>query len=378
VIIIYDPLRFTITLPRLLHNTGSIGLRPLHCITLRYLHLNPTAIMSKSCGNCSVIASPDLKLLCCAGCQTALYCSKACQREDWKKQHKKICKLLNVGDGDMQVRANAHINRGKERFERGERSLDGDKQLFFKLFTESTFEGSRAAAQKMKKYAKGQIKYNQHFLLFHSMDFLARCPNSEMLSWPNSPLLVLLQFVDPSVSATEDTNITPLHQMADVADAFNYSTHQNQLILAKQLIEHGANVNAVTIKEGLTPLHRACYSGVVTNLDYVEYLLEAGADPNARDHEGVTPLMFTAPDAPSAAKFLLNWPTTDVNITSRIGESFHDEVREAIEYFSDEIARPDNPEMVQHQFATKQWLEIQDMLVLLKRGAANAGIATPE
>jgi hypothetical protein len=33
--------------------------------------------------------------------------------------------------------------------------------------------------------------------------------------------------------------------MADLADPFDYSTHVNQLILAKQLVEHGANVNAV-------------------------------------------------------------------------------------------------------------------------------------
>jgi ankyrin repeat protein len=49
----------------------------------------------------------------------------------------------------------------------------------------------------------------------------------------------------------------------------------NQLILAKQLVEHGANVNAVET-HGKTPLHRACYSGNVTNLDFVEYLLEEG------------------------------------------------------------------------------------------------------
>jgi hypothetical protein len=60
----------------------------------------------------------------------------------------------------------------------------------------------------------------------------------------------------------------------------------------------------------------------VTNLDFVEFLLEEGADPNAQDHIGMTPLMCTTPDAPGAAKFLLNCPTTDVTITERSGESF--------------------------------------------------------
>jgi ankyrin repeat protein len=46
----------------------------------------------------------------------------------------------------------------------------------------------------------------------------------------------------------------------------------NQLILAKQLVEHGANVNAVSTPHGKRPLHKACSSGNVTNLDFVEYL----------------------------------------------------------------------------------------------------------
>jgi ankyrin repeat protein len=66
-------------------------------------------------------------------------------------------------------------------------------------------------------------------------------------------------------------------------------------------VEHGANVNAVENLQGMTPLHRACFSGNVTNLDFVEDLLEVGADPDARDHTGLAPLMYTTTDAPSAA-----------------------------------------------------------------------------
>jgi hypothetical protein len=110
--------------------------------------------MFKSCIICKGVASPDQN---CAACQSAVYCSKACQRKNWKKQQKKICKLLNVGHGDMQVRCEVHTSRSvqlNEEFERAERNLDKDDKRFFKLFQESTFEGSRAAAQKMKKYAK--------------------------------------------------------------------------------------------------------------------------------------------------------------------------------------------------------------------------------
>jgi hypothetical protein len=281
----------------------------------------------------------------------------------------------------MQMRTDTHTSWStelKERFESAERSLPEELKAFFKLFQESTFEGSQAAARKMKAFANMQTKNIQKCLLLHSFPILIRS-DSDMLSWPNSPLLVLLQFVDPNVlSGDEDVPLqegelraTPLHDLADVADPFDYSTHENQLILAKQLIEHGANVNAVS-----SPLHNACFGGNVTNLDFVEFLLEAGADPNAQDHLGNTTLMYTIPDAPGAAKFLLNWSTTDANITTRSGASFLARVRSLITTFPDQIARSDHPDLVPHRFWLRQWREIEEMLV--ESGAADTGITTLE
>jgi hypothetical protein len=345
--------------------------------------------MPKSCIICRAIASPDLQLQYCAQCQSALYCSKVCQRKDWKNQHKKICKFLVVGHGDMQVRIDMHTRRRnmmKEGFERDEHDFDEDDKQFFKLFTESTFEGSQTAARKMKKIAKRCTKHNQKFLLFHSLKVLIRYSNLEMLSWPNSPLLVMLELLNPNVRYGYDdavpldegeTRETPLHMLADLLDPCDYSVHERQLILAKQLIERGANVNAVSNPEGKMPLHNACYGCNVTNLDFVEYLLKEGADPNAAElRRGLTPLILTVPDAPGAAKFLLNWPSTDVNIATRSGKSFPACVRQAIIYFSGQIALPANPERVQHQFKLQQWSVIEEMLV--ERGALDTSITTIE
>jgi hypothetical protein len=333
--------------------------------------------MFRSCTSCKAVASPDLHLKFCSRCQSALYCSKACQKKDWSKQHKKLCKLLNVGHGDMQVRSATHTSRSiilKEQFEGEERCLEKDGKRFFKLFKESTFEGSLAAAQNMRKIAKRLNKHEQTFSLFHSLRILV-WSDSEMLSWPNSPLLVLLQFVDPSMLSGREggQRATPLHHLADMADPRDYSTHNNQLILAKQLIEHGANVNAVSTPQAKTPLHFACYGGNVTNLDLIELLLKEGADPNSQDHLGMIPLMFTAPDSPGAAKFLLNWSTTDVNITSRSRASFLANVRLTVEHFSDQVALPYNPDQIYDQFRLQQWREIEVMLV--ERGAHDTGIA---
>jgi hypothetical protein len=334
--------------------------------------------MFRSCITCRGVASPDIQLYYCAQCQSAVYCSKSCMKVDWKEKHKQICKLLNVGHGDMQVRTDEHESQLislKEGFERGERSLPEDMKQFFTLFQDSTFEGSRAAARNMNKISQRQTKRSQEFLLLHSLYLLIHS-DLKMLSWPNSPLLVMLQFVDPNVLfGNEEKSITLLHYLAYMAAPSDYSTHEKQLILAKQVIEHGANVNAVSSPLGRTPLHNACYGQVVTNLDFVEYLLEAGADPNAQDHMGQTPLICTTPDAPGAAKYLLNWPTTDANVTSRSGASFLARVRSLISDLSDQIVLiHDDPDRVQHQFTIQQWRDIVELLV--ERGAADTGITT--
>jgi hypothetical protein len=284
-------------------------------------------------------------------------------------QHKQICKHLNVGHGDRQVRTIVHANKiiaVNEHYVEVARSLDEDDERFVELFEKSTFEGSQAAALEMEKIAKQKTKQNQEVLLFCSLYVLVLA-DSKMLSWPNSPLLVLLQFVDPNILSKGEAGETPLHHLIDLAAPDDYSTHVNQLILAKQLIEHGANVNAVSIPHNCTPLHRACYAGVVTNLDFVELLLKEGADPNAQDPLGVTPLMYTTSFAPGAASFLLNWPSTDINATTRSGESFLAGVRKAIPYFSEKLTRLDNADHIQHQFLLQQWREIEVMLV--KKGA---------
>jgi hypothetical protein len=123
--------------------------------------------MTKSCIVCRAVASQDILLQYCDACQSAMYCSRACQRKDWKKRHRKICKFLNVGHGDVQVRTGNHKSQSsmvKKEFETAELCLNEDGKQFFKLFQESTFEGSRAAALEMMNIAKRQTKERKKFL----------------------------------------------------------------------------------------------------------------------------------------------------------------------------------------------------------------------
>jgi hypothetical protein len=73
--------------------------------------------------------------------------------------------------------------------ERGERSPTEDSKRFFKLFEESPFDKSQAVAQKMKK----NVDQTQHIL-----NLLLQIKDA-FVAKQNSPLLVMLHFIDPNV-----------------------------------------------------------------------------------------------------------------------------------------------------------------------------------
>ena len=86
--------------------------------------------------------------------------------------------------------------------------------------------------------------------------------------------LLLLKGADPNVSSKNGYNVYPIHS----AVAANYE------MIAKMLIEAGANVNVVQMS-GDTPLHSAAQNG---NIDLLIVLLEAGANVNALTEDGKT------------------------------------------------------------------------------------------
>ena len=124
-----------------------------------------------------------------------------------------------------------------------------------------------------------------------------------------------------------------------------------------------APTSTLSVPQGGTILHKACDWGNVTNLDFIELLLEEGADPNVKHHLGLPPLMATPKFSPGAANFFLNWPTTDTHITSRTEATFLTYVRQSIVFFSQ---MPVSPEQ---QFLLWQWWEIEKMRV--DRGATD-------
>jgi hypothetical protein len=67
----------------------------------------------------------------------------------------------------------------------------------------------------------------------------------------------MLQFVDPNVLlGDQETRFT--RSTTWLIWQIPLTTQPMKPILAKQLINHGANVNAVTSPQGETPLQKAC------------------------------------------------------------------------------------------------------------------------
>jgi len=102
--------------------------------------------------------------------------------------------------------------------------------------------------------------------------------------------VLLLERGLANATLPDDFNDTPLHR---AATGFLNGPPRSGLALARALIARGANPKAVN-KNGLTPLHMlasSIYERVPDEVRmFVAILTEAGADLNARDPEGRTPL----------------------------------------------------------------------------------------
>jgi ankyrin repeat protein len=101
-------------------------------------------------------------------------------------------------------------------------------------------------------------------------------------------------------------------------------------------------------------------------------LLDHGANPNAKNSNGDTPLHCTMGNAPGAAKFLLTYSDkTDSDILMNDGRSFLAVVRRSITQGTDIARHPRNPHPETMLFQLKQLEEVEKLLV--ERGALDSG-----
>jgi hypothetical protein len=297
--------------------------------------------------------------------------------KNWK-EHKQICRSLVVGaSGSMQIKHSEQTaayaaTMRHSAFVRSELNETEDFTQFFRHFQESKPGGRKAAARVMKDIALRQEQHKKESWLHLTLFELVHV-DVERLTWPNSPLLVLLECIDLTALKKGIQHPHLLIWLAKVMHPDSHHTYYaNQILLARQLVAYGVDVNAAQMPTCTTPLHTACCTSGVINLEFIDFLLQRGADPNARNHRGATPLMWTTRWAPGAAKALIDWPATDVNIVDQDGLSVLTLVREAMETISYTVDRPGNAcRKAEDQSRLQQWREVEEMLV--KRGARQLG-----
>ncbi|XP_044740038.1 putative ankyrin repeat protein RF_0381, partial [Chrysoperla carnea] len=96
----------------------------------------------------------------------------------------------------------------------------------------------------------------------------------------NKEVVTLILSKGAYVDAKAADNITPLHIAAEEAD----------YRIAAELLDYGACINSLTLKEEYTPLHFACESPENGNTETVKLFLNRGADINLSTKGNLTPL----------------------------------------------------------------------------------------
>lgn len=179
----------------------------------------------------------------------------------------------------------------------------------------------------MKNIAK-TIPTNDQIVFMHAMCCLLLYAKPWQIDLPTSPLKILLQ-VGVDANAIPENGVYNCLTLLAAQHSEKGSFKQNQVTIARNLVEAGADVNRSSLRDGaglIAPLYFACFSTHYTNLDFIQLLLENGANPNQQTVDGMTPLLASLEMAVGAAIFVLkfkhaNKVEVDPNVRNNRGET---------------------------------------------------------
>ncbi|XP_077283110.1 uncharacterized protein LOC143909084 [Arctopsyche grandis] len=118
--------------------------------------------------------------------------------------------------------------------------------------------------------------------------------------------------IEPNI--TDINHRSPLHDVVLIEDSF---TSNIDIEIAKLLIQHGANINAAD-KSGCTPLH---FAADANKYKLTKMLLEEGAEINARDNGSQTALHKMKNASADLIDMLMNSGPDQINIFDVYGKS---------------------------------------------------------
>lgn len=128
-------------------------------------------------------------------------------------------------------------------------------------------------------------------LLMHTVRYAYYNPDRDQRNWAHCETVMkqLLDYgIDPNLKGPDNTSA--LHYLSDGHYATAYANEDMLVILARLLLEKGANINAIDGKIKTTPL---AWAARFNRKKLVKFFLERGADPNLpSDNPESRPLVF--------------------------------------------------------------------------------------
>lgn len=149
-------------------------------------------------------------------------------------------------------------------------------RLFMATPKEEIEASLNARVKTMKKLARKIPHKHRGAFAFLIMIIMVRL-ETWRVEKPTSPFLILLEsgVIDPNGG----DGVVLLINLSQQSSSSSQSCNTNQVILGRQLLKFGANPNKARENRD-TALTSACYCFQPTNLEFIELLLEHGADRN--------------------------------------------------------------------------------------------------
>ena len=234
------------------------------------------------CATCGLNEPTDggVTFVQCAGCRRTRYCTRACQKIDWKK-HRVQCQAIVAQNERVSVEIKELIKTGKS-------------EAVNNALIDAAMNDDLVIIRKLLKKRRDDINVNV-------LNQNGATPLYMASQYGNVDTVKVLLKAGANVNQAEKNGVSPL----------NMASQKGYVDTVKALLKAGGNVNQARTDDGSTPLFIASEHG---HFDIAKILIEAGADVNQAKIDNATPLYrATESGHVDIVKLLLNVPGIDID-----------------------------------------------------------------